>query len=155
MTTVTREETEQLEQLAPVETPERLRLIEVAEWLERGGDEYRGVARFDMRCWKEEAACGTVCCIGGALQMFNRELLREKVRAKMYAPDYLDSEDLEILLDEHVPAIIGLSEEEADLLFYPAPGLRDRAWRAKPQQAAKVIRHLLATGKVDWNKAFE
>lgn len=136
-------------ELAPVETPERLRLIQIAEWLERGGDEHQGRKTvFDMDHWlthnwcvwrysedgmEVAGECGTACCIGGATQFFNLE---------HYTND-----------DELWPAVsarlLGLDTDAATKLFYQFPD------GVEAHQAAKVVRHLLATGEVDWEKAYD
>lgn len=106
--------------------------------------------RFDMRAlWsaagevapdygKTPAAlvkgCGTAACIAG----WTLALLKPRTKG-------LDSNDAGNLL--------GLNEEEADLLFMP-PGFMDEA-RFTQAMAVRTLDHLLATGEVAWKLPLE
>lgn len=51
---------------------------------------------------------------------------------------------------------LGLDEETALDLFYCGDGAEgDEAWNSTPQQAVRVLDHLIATGEVDWSVAAE
>lgn len=101
--------------------------------------------RFDMSEsgeWEDAGAgdCGTAACIGG----WARALLRRHVYS----------------IDELAPDL-GLTKREATALFYPGSG--DSMWApmsdgrspydATPAQAANVLDHYLATGRIDWSVA--
>ena len=100
---------------------------EVLAWLDRGGDE---TARFNMCRWQSD--CGTACCIGGyAMQMIGRGVL-----------DWPEVGDA-----------LGMSREDSRRLFFMF-GVPDEApvmWHVTPAIAARVCRHWIATGKVDWS----
>jgi hypothetical protein len=83
--------------------------------------------KFDM-----DQLCGTPCCIAGYVMKITKNSTRGGVLHP--AADWL-----------------GLSYPggEGRQLFVPA---LDRAYRATPKQAAKVIRNLIKTGKVEWEK---
>lgn len=118
------------------------RLTAIAEWLEAGAPERDGVAGFDMRDFIDRRSCGTYCCIAGAaVAMFEPSLF---LNNNPYTGDTLATE------------ILDLDEDTADALFYalgastdamdwsPAVVADDAAW------AARCVRKLIATGKVDW-----
>lgn len=124
-----------LDGLSPTE-----RLVIIAEWLERGGDAIKdkGIGGFDMDMWQLERSCGTICCIGGSVAMFFPDVYR-----------HFMATDPEAL--EHVsPAgkALGLTEEQEQDLFFEYESPDDNPVTA--EDAAKVIRHLIATGEVDW-----
>jgi len=113
------------------------RLTEIAEWLDRGAPERRvsgGVINgFDMESFYDDhAACGTTCCIAGAAVAFH----------KGYSA--LDAWNVDDIAQE----LLGLTREQAGELFFSGFG-------STPQHAASVIRHLIATGTVDWNATRE
>lgn len=118
---------------------QRARLVEVAEWLERGGDEYKGVHEFNMRYWDVASACGTLCCVGGAIEAFNREAVAELRRTRQY-----------MTRESMAAALVGIDAVEAYRLFYPD---YIEQFAATAKDVAKVVRHLIDTGKVDWSKA--
>lgn len=127
------------------ETPERLRLIEIAEWLE-SGCAYKGMGGFDMRSYMDPyAECGTTCCIAGAALAFNRGARR------VFAEDG-DPVD-------QAGAILGLNFNEARALFHAFNCPRGSQYNTSqwhefseitPDWAARTIRHFLATGDVNW-----
>ena len=119
------------------------RLTEIAEWLEAGAPEVReaGIVCFDMGSWSSIDAerCGTICCIGGyAQERFGASVMREP-----------GNDDLTY---KQAGQLLGLSRFDAWNLFQP-PGIEfeeiNSSW------AARTIRHLLATGTVDWNATRE
>ena len=92
-------------------------------------------AAFNMGMWH----CGAVACIGGWAEA-------------LYLPDYHGAEPT-----WEAGKALGLSEDEADQLFYPE---EQSGWRAPhtydditPMMAAAVIRHLADTGIIDWGIA--
>lgn len=90
--------------------------------------------KFNMHEW-----CGTTCCIAGHALIMARKS-RDDMRfwgdAMYWARSYLD-----------------LSELVARELMWPAPVQHMTfRWNATPKQAAKVIRHLIKTGEVDWQR---
>lgn len=66
--------------------------------------------------------CGSVCCIGGAAQQFFGR-------------------------DSDAGELLGLDAVQEHALFYPNSS---RAHASTPKEAAKVVRHLIHTGVVDW-----
>lgn len=139
-------------------------LDRVAKWLEAGAphtatpggipvtgfDMSRGVA-IDVK------GCGTVCCIAGAVCQFegvtNAEagMLAEKGWGELgwWGTGGVASQAQEIL---------GLTSEQADNLFMPE-GYNSDEWEDEWEDdyrpltaalAARVIRHLIATGDVNW-----
>lgn len=83
---------------------------------------------FDM-----SSPCGTVCCIGGHCHLmfgeYNAHTLNWTNNARKH---------------------IGLSLEDANALFMPHNWHSDKSLSDRPR-AARVLRHLAATGKVDWS----
>lgn len=117
------------------------RLVKLAEWLEAGAPEKKGVAGFDMSSYVEVRKCGTVCCLAGAAQCFFDPKHTVKNLNKWW-PDWDWSEAAELL---------GLDPTTADALFHPDQISDTMCWEhIKPKQAARVVRHLIETGKVDW-----
>jgi hypothetical protein len=124
---------------------ERLEII--AKWLEAGAPHVDGTYGFNMDVFllhnRQDYSgeyCGTAMCIGGAaIQFFSK--LASNCRNK----------------DARARDLLGLADVEAKKLFYPYTldrhfkNSRDWEWsQIKPQDAAKVIRHLIDTGEVDW-----
>lgn len=106
-------------------------------------------AKFDMSRWFKSTSdqvprrellhdCGTSCCIGGTMG------------ALWFGDRAFDSD----LVWQDLPAFLGLSELEARELFTPSgcDPVTDRGYIAcqDPRQGAAVLRHLAATGEVDW-----
>ncbi len=109
------------------------RLTEIAEWLDQGAPERvveGGVIHgFDMDHFLDKAAdCGTTCCIAGAAIAFNEGF---------HAASSWNA-------DSSAQKILGLTNSQAMDLFFDG-------YDSTPQHAAVVIRHLIATGTVDWN----
>lgn len=127
-------------------------LIGVAEWLEAGAPHVGDVAGFDLSVGVQMAdpACGTVCCIAGALVQFN-----EPVTEKLISQIDYDDDDTEYnwgtIFDKGME-IAGLTEDQAGELFEPSDFNRSEI---KPEQAAKVIRHYLSKGVVNWDVIYE
>lgn len=93
-------------------------------WLDAGGDEQ---CRFDYKNWN----CGTSACIGGWLEaLFGRIAYQ-----------------LEVLAEK-----VGLLPEEAEVLFFH--GFQDYDRGPTTVMAASCVRHMLATGEVNWVKAW-
>ena len=111
------------------------RLSIIADWLEAGGDNKDGYG-FNMAYWdngQEDytgSACDTAMCIGGAADTFFGDYNAES---------------------------LGLGSAmkhgtKADLLCHPS--YIDILWDdITPQAAAKVVRHLITFGVVDWRLA--
>lgn len=114
------------------------RLLTLASHIEKMPEGYAAdyVTGFDMNQWRAEFcspkakdplhACGTVSCIGGTA---------------------------EILFGGSAFDVLGASSDQdydtLKRLFYP-PLNDSPGWEATPAQAARVIRHLVETGKVEW-----
>lgn len=109
----------------------------VLEWLDKGGDRNY---RFNMRGFYHQSRCGTSCCIAGALGVFNKDLNLEGVS------QFNDSEMSRASRAEH--ALVrnyGMDEDDAFELFFGD-------LEAGPAQAARVVRHWIETGEVDWSQ---
>lgn len=112
----------------------------VAKWLEAGAPHTPEGQGFNMDEWViysgedydavdyQGHACGTAMCIGGALEQFFGAGTVNKVG--------LEGSDREWTL--------------ADQLFYPWDHFSQAINYNDPLLAAKVIRHLIATGEVNW-----
>lgn len=90
---------------------------------------------FQMANYYKDTDCGTVCCIAGlAIHQF------DDIPTGWYY--------------EQGRRLLDLTDEQAVALFTP-PGVScaDNWDEYTPQRAARVIRHLIATGTVDWNIA--
>jgi hypothetical protein len=117
-------------------------LTKIAEWLEQGGDEQAFGFGFNMRDYfhnddpdaetDTEPFCNSTCCIAGAAVALSRSL---KVSG---AYQTLGAQAL------------GLDELTSMRLFH-APGSGQELRDISPQRAARVVRHLIATGNVDWS----
>lgn len=132
------------------------RLTQLAEWLEAGAPHEH--VKFNMSYYllltnaedqildPEESvlnACGTVCCIAGsAAQFFGGEQLKR-----------LTASEAELRVPGIAQKVLGLTRSKAQQLFVPdklpVGGYSD----IDPKSAAKVIRNLIKTGKVDWSLA--
>lgn len=134
------------------------RLTEIAEWLERGAPEYRGMTGFDMSVYfrlgsKDYAdicnarrvgeytradeilrTCGTVCCVAGAAISFYSE----------HPSDFINADEVEM-----AGKLLELSAIQAYQLFAPR-GIDHK--EITPAWAARCIRNLLKTGYVQWEE---
>lgn len=102
--------------------------------------------KFDMANW-----CGSACCISGWAAVLNGAELRPD--------DVLDGLhffiDGEFWLQSDACRWIGIDEKQGDLLFTFISNTSSKLnmGTAKPWHAAAVLRHLAATGEVDWSVA--
>lgn len=129
------------------------KLLELADFIEKMPQGKYGVkSGFEMRTWSldwclngRREDCGTVSCIGGSAQLLWR--LEDQVDVYTTLSDdpemlvMFDEDTAEEDLVEHV------DYNTLDALFYPG---YEPAWNATPHEAARVIRYLVETGKVDW-----
>ena len=76
-----------------------------------------------------ENACGTACCIGGWAQLMH---IKDGYKRHINSAE----------------AYLGLDHEIAHELFYPTDPY---IYLKDPKLAAKVLRHLVETGEVDWS----
>jgi hypothetical protein len=96
--------------------------------------------QFDLADWTREAECGTVACIDGwACVLF---------QGKSW-------DETNIREDAERRALLGLRDiHQAHQLFIPGQllaGIGRLAGSISPSEAARVLRHLAATGEVDWS----
>jgi hypothetical protein len=94
--------------------------------------------------------CGTTCCIGGYVNLLVAPKNNVVVHSA-FGPRNIRSE---ITAQE----ALGIDRPTASSLFYPGGFhyLLDIDWEAiTKKQAAKVVRHFLETGTVDWNVPFK
>lgn len=138
------------------------RLTKLAEWLENGAPHEN--ITFDMTTTikfkvfnpedeHETARCGTVCCIAGAAVQFFHEDFEHFVwcgiRRGYVTGDANEDEYSWSLVSDEAMRLLDLPDGTAKRLFAPSFGAElirfsDPAW------AARTIRHLIATGEVDW-----
>lgn len=119
-----------------------LALAHAIELMEHGSY-FDRVPGFDMRVWSEDWCfpnlphdCGTASCIGGTAEVYFE--LPNAVSVYTFLTDV-----------EEEQAIPDKDYETLHSLFYPPES--GGYWGATPEDAAKVIRHLVATGTVDWS----
>lgn len=131
----------------------RMALVAVAEWLEAGAPHKvlgngLQVSEFNMEhVVTVSASCGTSCCIAGAVCQFQGLGLKHRYR----------DGGLEWMGEnggsELARNFIGLTEREAAELFAPWNYFEgDSESYNSAHRGAAVIRHLLATGIVDWDR---
>lgn len=137
-------------------------LDRVAKWLEAGAPHTATpngppVTGFDMSRGVaiDSAGCGTVCCIAGAVCQFEGVTNAEAV--DMLASAEGNWHELGWWGAHGVAGqaqeILGLTSEQADSLFTPVGYNYDKWDDYRPLTAAlaaRVIRHLIATGDVNW-----
>lgn len=75
--------------------------------------------------------CGAACCIGGWAALMQQGFLGQSSSRAL--------------------AQWGVPWGDAKAICYPQ--VAGGGWKATPQQAASLLRHYLATGKVDWQRA--
>lgn len=121
-------------------------LSQVAEWLEAGAPEVptMHLAGFDMDRGIEftnydSPECGYECCIAGAICQFSGE---GRDLTKGYT-EYANWSDVFIT----ARAQANLTRTQARDLFRPYDSINP----TDTEQAARTIRHLIATGEVDWS----
>lgn len=120
----------------------KARLAVLADWLEAGGESPH--IKFGMYTYltfldkngnetpDKDEACGSICCMAGALaQTFGDRMAMRKGTSIMQCAREL----------------VGMNALDAMELFVPSM-LDLRA--VTPRQAARVVRHLIATGEIDW-----
>ena len=144
-------------------------LERVAAWLEAGAPESANHGlKFDMgdtlcvTLSKDATAdnwCGTTCCIAGAAIAFERpDYVAMNIRssAALWGDDE-EGDEVDVL--DPARDLLGLTEDQADTLFIPWNCDRSdqqeavpAPWESSisPAWAARTIRHLIATGEVDW-----
>lgn len=143
------------------------RLAHIARWLEAGGvhkyvtfDILKGVAFKEIRINDVEGgmACGTTCCIAGAACYFFNDV--PKMVKNFWSRDVCSLEhgcNREIgwgIVSNEAKALLDLDEVTATRLFEPWVALcttqAERSQFNNAAWAARVIRKLIKTGKVDW-----
>lgn len=111
-------------------------LTRVALWLEAGAphvDKDGNKVNFNMKMVQAtHRTCGTTCCIAGYAALL--------VNAHIDASDYL----------RWAAANFDLDRETTKALCYPFSS-HSVLVGIKPDQAARTIRHLIATGEVKWD----
>lgn len=144
-------------------------LIFIAEWLEAGAPHKGKVKGFDISVGvqvtkSDTPACGTTCCIAGAATQFFNDADGELVNgARGSFHDWSDADataeaDWDFVFEEG-RELLGLTMEQAKALFVPVGTYGEGIYADghnwsdfnDPQKAARVIRNLIATGKVDWS----
>lgn len=121
-------------------------ILKVADAIERHEIEWLG---FSMNSWfdENEPKCGTTACIAGwavAVEVGQDAIERilDKQRSSEISLSRIDLVDGRPV-DERAIEFLGLDYSQCDGLFYE--------WNANATQAVAVLRHLAATGEVDWS----
>ncbi len=141
------------------------RLAAIARWLEAGAPHKKNVVGFSMldgivvhevkKTAKETLSCGTTCCIAGAaVQFFNDP--ENFVRTYANPSVYLGERKVlswGATVNE-AQELLGLGYSKARELFIPAERAKLEQYN-NPAWAARVVRGLIATGEVDWEKYHE
>lgn len=125
-----------------LESPAAEEHFDMSSWLDHNGDHDLP----DEITYNEMIKdCGTVACIAGWATVLAKgdEIVKEENYEFGIGADYLD---LEYTQAKHLftPGV-----------FITVDGEEVSAYAATPKQAAKVLRHLAATGEVDWDVACE
>lgn len=138
----------------------KLALIKVAEWLEAGAPHVvvdasgRKLDSFDMEYGVNRGGCGTSCCIAGAVVQFEGLGELDQYGSMGFFDKYSPTVGVDVLTSE----FISEDTENLDKLFLPwnfyepEDGESDDETGpfSQPQLAAKVIRHYVETGDIDW-----
>ena len=131
-------------------------LIKVAEWLEGGAQHVEvgnhSIAEFDMEqavTTNSNSGCGTACCIAGAIVQFENLIDPVLSGARDFFDTYDGGDGVGTLAAEH----LGIDSSDAEALFEPWQrfGFEEYEEFSDPQRAAKVVRHYIETGVVDWD----
>lgn len=143
------------------------RLAKIAAWLEAGakhstmvfnmssGLVVTNVSTFDR---SKPTECQTSCCIAGAAVQFFGDMEQMSNSAALRSGDAeTGAKELSWYeVSDQAADLLGLSAGDDRALFVPSlrfggdlPDYNDPAW------AARTIRHLIATGEVDWNATRE
>lgn len=122
----------------------KTRLAVLADWLEAGGESPH--IKFGMHTYlklldengnetpNKDEACSSICCMAGALA----QTFGDPSKVLWWSG---------IGISEYARKLVGLNREDCNALFVPEwVDLR----AVTPQQAARVVRHLIATGEIDW-----
>lgn len=134
-------------------------LIKVAEWLEDGAkhvniENGHKIDQFDMEHAVTNNGCGTACCIAGALVQFEG-LIQPVIKGSAIFFDEVDDEtdDLVEGVGSLATNYLGIDKDDAEKLFIPWDHFSAENYSefSDPERAARVIRHYLDTGVVDWD----
>lgn len=144
------------------------RLTVLAEWLEGGMPhvdlegplpEFNLLTSIKFNVFDEDdahrtASCGTICCIAGATVQFFDDDFEDFVAMGIrnhYIEGAADSDEYSWgPVSDRARGLLELDSVDAKALFMPGGigtsmlGYNDAAW------AARTIRYLILTGKVDW-----
>ncbi len=145
-------------------------LDRIATWLEAGAphEQHHGMTfdmekvisvDFDAADPTPQNWCGTTCCIAGAAVAFEfPDLIYGKIHIAHEARS-----DYPLSFWSDAKHLLGLSEREADALFVPWAFYEEHdeeelsmfffADAITPEIAARTIRHMIATGEIDWAAA--
>lgn len=153
-----------MEQVKITLTPNGITALDrVASWLEAGaphvlvGEDGRRLDGFDMEYGVAQGECGTSCCIAGAVYQF-QELGYAGNYANYWGEVAPLTKDL-LVGEKGESSHIDNCRDELSKLFLPwgyyetEEGGRESDYFNDTAKAAQVIRHLLATGYIDWTVA--
>ena len=141
----------------------KTRLTEIARWLEAGAPVRNGVIAFNMEngVARRRNACGTACCIAGAAVMFfdpeARDHIEKNIQKRLDQINVVFRRSTDYAIyDFFSPGgvkvkaqhLLEIDSDQGDALFVPfdGEGLDD----IQPVDAARVIRHFIKTGEIDW-----
>ena len=131
------------------------KLLEIAKWLEAGAKPKCGVVKFDMSdfVWprkqkKDGSVCGTAACIAGTACVWEHG---PELGHKIATNDIGVFERYGGAFEEG-QRILGLTYTQAMDLFYGGSSVSGSIELSDitPKWAARCIRKLVKTGKVDW-----
>lgn len=105
--------------------------------------------RFDMRTW----SCGSAACIAGhAVIYLNKDGTKKSAFRRWWERKKWWKSEYSIAIEMSAKTILGLDYKKTRELFTPTAGqLRLEYEEITSDHAILVLRHILATGKVDWS----
>lgn len=140
------------------------RLTKLAEWLEAGAPHETitfdmttsmRFRKFDANDPHYTATCGTVCCLAGAAVQFFHEdfdfFVERGIRNSYICADADEDEYSWTQIRDAALRLLDLPRLTADALFVPAQGTPLEQY-SDPAWVARTLRHLIATGDVDWER---
>lgn len=137
-------------------------LVRVAEWLEKGAPHKttngatvfgfsmkEGVLAYD----KGAQGCGTICCIAGAVVQFTQPVITDNQILEQQIPPNGRHNPGYGSVFANARGLCGMDFIDASKLFEPD---NVEEWGSiEAKKAAKVIRHYLKTGEVNWENPGE
>lgn len=98
---------------------------------------------------KDENVCGTSCCIAGWATVYFDPYTTRRMARGLKLEEIKEPKGYSLDAEKRGRLALGLTEEQAEALFYGDPFEPDDS-RLTNTVAAQVLRHLAETGEVDW-----